>query len=633
MVSGTRLRFAGLAAALLAGKASAQEVPLDDYIATQRPVALQSVLDNIGPDGAEVPGTAAGLVVASPSRTDPPYFFTWTRDSALTFKMIVDEFIADPSANADLERHIKDYIRAQAILQTVTNPSGGLLPSGRGLGEAKYEVDGSRFNGAWGRPQRDGPPLRAVALITYSKHLLGLGGNDNLAQARDIIWPVIKNDLSYVGQYWNATGFDLWEEVSGSSFFTTQSQYRALIEGAQLAEALELPGGCGPSCAEAPQIGCFLGSSAYWNGEYFISNINTQTQRSGRDANSMLGSNVMFDVKARCDDPTIQPCHPHALSSFKSWVDDWRDGDAYPINAGIPQNEGVAVGRYLEDIYYNGNPWYLITFGAAEFLYGAVAQWNHQHRLTIDETSIGFFADLYPSAAVGTFRKGCHKNDESDTFDAILAAVTAYADSFVEVARRFTPEDGSLAEQYNRNEPFEPIGARDLTWSYAAFITMSSRRAGEYPPSWVPEGLAAAETCSPSSVVGQYAPAVAAGAPNITDGLCAVSVRFNVNASTYYGEDIYVLGSANALGAWDIGSAQPLNADGYTASRPLWSVEAEVDADGETVSYVYVRRQNCDQGFIYETINRTVDVPGCGDAKPIVLEDAWEGPVGVPGNC
>jgi glucoamylase len=72
MVSGTRMRFAGFAAAaLLAGKASSQQVPLDDYIAEQRPIALQSVLDNIGPDGVEVPGTAAGLVVASPSKQDP----------------------------------------------------------------------------------------------------------------------------------------------------------------------------------------------------------------------------------------------------------------------------------------------------------------------------------------------------------------------------------------------------------------------------------------------------------------------------------------------------------------------------------------------------------------------------------
>lgn len=131
----------------------------------------------------------------------PIDFYTWSRDAGLTFKMIVEEFIRDPSANAHLEEHIRNYIRSQAILQTVTNPSGSLLPSGRGLGEVKYHVDGSRFNGAWGRPQHDGPPLRAIAIIGFAKWLAEQGP-DGETEARDVIWPVIANDLSYTGQYW-----------------------------------------------------------------------------------------------------------------------------------------------------------------------------------------------------------------------------------------------------------------------------------------------------------------------------------------------------------------------------------------------------------------------------------------------
>lgn len=71
MVSGTRVRFAGLAAvtAVLARAGLAQD--LDNYIEAQRPLALQNILDNIGPDGVEVPSTGAGFVVASPSKQDP----------------------------------------------------------------------------------------------------------------------------------------------------------------------------------------------------------------------------------------------------------------------------------------------------------------------------------------------------------------------------------------------------------------------------------------------------------------------------------------------------------------------------------------------------------------------------------
>lgn len=123
-------------------------------------------------------------------------FFTWTRDAALTMKMVVDELVL---GKEELQVYLEDYYRSQAVLQTVTNPSGSLLPSGRGLGEAKYTVDGARFNGAWGRPQRDGPALRAITLITYSRWLVENGQQD---KAKDIIWPIIANDLSYVGQYW-----------------------------------------------------------------------------------------------------------------------------------------------------------------------------------------------------------------------------------------------------------------------------------------------------------------------------------------------------------------------------------------------------------------------------------------------
>lgn len=152
----------------------------------------------------------------------------------------------------------------------------------------------------------------------------------------------------------NSTGFDLWEEVNGSSFFTTQNQYRALVEGAALAESLAVK--C-TGCELAPDVLCFL--QTYWNAAdgYYVANVNTQTKRSGKDANVMLGSIAVFDVAASCEDPSIQPCHSKALSNFKVWVDSFRNGTLYPVNEGIPQGQGVALGRYIEDTYYNGNPW------------------------------------------------------------------------------------------------------------------------------------------------------------------------------------------------------------------------------------------------------------------------------------
>ena len=155
-----------------------------------------------------------------------------------------------------------------------------------------------------GRPQRDGPALRAIALITYANWLI----NHNYSStALNVVWPIAKNDLAYVAQYWyddylerstwseltlltmnrNQTGFDLWEEVRGSSFFTVAAQYRckssqpvyglscltfraALVEGANLASKL------GTSCSSctsiSPQILCFLQS--FWSSSngYIIAN-------------------------------------------------------------------------------------------------------------------------------------------------------------------------------------------------------------------------------------------------------------------------------------------------------------------------------------------------------------------------
>lgn len=50
-----------------------------------------------------------------------------------------------------------------------------------------------------GRPQRDGPALRAIALIAYAKWLIENGYSST---ASEIVWPILENDLNYVAQYW-----------------------------------------------------------------------------------------------------------------------------------------------------------------------------------------------------------------------------------------------------------------------------------------------------------------------------------------------------------------------------------------------------------------------------------------------
>lgn len=244
----------------------------------------------------------------------------------------------------------------------------------------------------------------------------------------------------------------------------------------------------------------------------------------------------------------------------------------------------------------------------------------------MDATSLAFFQDLYPAVTIRKYDSG----NANSPFAQIMDAVTAYADSFVEIAEKYIPSNGSLSEQFNRDTGV-PLSAYDLTWSYAAFVTMAQRRAGQYPASWGTRNAAAPPaTCAATSTQGVYAPATAAGAPNVTS-TCQVNIVFDVNATTYYGENLYVIGNTDDLGAWDIDNALPMSAGGYTSERPLWSVSAYLAA-GEAVTYQYVRQEDCNQPYIYETINRTLTVPACGGAS-ITTNDAWVGPVGTSGDC
>ncbi|KFY19519.1 hypothetical protein V491_04391 [Pseudogymnoascus sp. VKM F-3775] len=571
---------------------------LNSWIASETTYAFNELICNIGSGGCNSGGVASGLVIASPSKSDPDYWYTWTRDSALVFKYIFDKF--QNGYTASLQTQLQNYIVAQAKIQGVSNPSGS-LSDGSGLGEAKYYVDMSPYTGGWGRPQRDGPGLRAAVLIGYGNWLV---------------------DNGYTATAQNQGGFDLWEEVNGKSFFTTAAQHRALVEG--IAFAARIGKTCNNCATVAPQILCY--QQSYWSssGNYIISNLDVNNGRTGKDANSILTSIHNFDPAAGCDASTFQPCSDRALANHKAVTDSFRS--IYSINSGIAQGVAVAVGRYAEDTYYGGNPWYLNTFAAAEQLYDAVYQWKRLGSLTITSVSLSFFKDIYPSAAVGTYASS------TTTFTSIVSAVTTYADGYMSKAQQYTPSSGALAEQYSRSTG-APLSAADLTWSYAAFLSAADRRAGIVPASW---GSSAANTvpgsCSSPAYSGSYTSATNTGFPasqppvttavptstgvttaptgttatgtTTSDATCptptacevcptcpsagAIAVTFNELVTTVAGQTIKVVGSIAELGSWNTASAISLSASAYTTSNPLWSVTLNL-APGTTFEYKFIK--------------------------------------------
>ncbi|KAK4866313.1 hypothetical protein LT330_008654 [Penicillium expansum] len=587
---------------------------LDTWLASESTVARQGILDNIGSAGAYAANAKPGIVLASPSTSDPNYYYTWTRDSALVFKTLVDMFKNGDSALLDL---IEEYINAQAYIQTLSNPSGD-FSGGGGLGEPKFNADETAFTGSWGRPQRDGPALRATALISFGQWLID---NGYTTYAANIVWPVVRNDLSYVAQYWNQTGFDLWEEVSGSSFFTIAAQHRALVEG----------------------ILCFLQS--FWTGSYILANFGGG--RSGKDANTLLGSIQTFDPEAGCDDTTFQPCSARALANHKVVTDSFRS--VYSVNSGIAAGKAVAVGRYPEDSYYSGNPWYLCTLAAAEQLYDAIYTWNRIGSLTITSVSLSFFKDLYGSATTGTY------SSSSDTYASIVSAVKAYADGYVSVVEKYAPSSGSLSEQYSKSDGSQ-LSARDLTWSYAALLTANERRNAIVPAPW---GETSANSvpgqCQYTSAIGTFSSATNTAWPStLTSGsgsgtttgaggvtttkpttatkttstttACttptAVAVTFNVIATTTYGENIKLAGSISQLGSWSSSSAIALSASSYTTSNHLWFVTVTLPV-GTSFTYKFIRVAS-DGTVTWESDpNLSYTVPATCGTTAVTVSNTW----------
>ncbi|KAI1917658.1 glycoside hydrolase 15 protein [Ophidiomyces ophidiicola] len=590
--------------------ASRQEETLDQWLTAQSIVSRQGILDNIGPNGAKVSGAHAGIVVASPSKSNPNYFFTWTRDAALVYKQLVDAFIA---GDHDLQGTIHDYIAAQAQLQTVSNPSGTL--STGGLAEPKYHVDKTAFTGNWGRPQADGPPLRATAMISYAKWLVD---NGHTSTAKSIVWPVIQNDLSYTSQFWNTTGFDLWEEVRGSSFFTAIAQYRALVEGVNLARRLGLT--C-PNCeSQAPQVLCYLQS--FWTGSFILANFGGG--RSGLDANSILGVIHNFEPEAGCDDNTFQPCSPRALANHKLVTDSFRS--IYRINSGIPGNKAVAVGRYSEDVYYGGQPWYLTTFAAAEQLYDAIHQWKRLNEIKITDVSLAFFKAIYPSAEAKTYPSS------GPDFPKILASVKEYADGYMGVAKKYTPCSGKLDEQFSKVDG-KPLSATDLTWSYAALLTAKERRDSIMPGSWNKQPIhEPAKTCSAASATGPYQTATVTGWPaGLTPtptqpAPCTIPARVRVTfqsvTGTEWGQNLFLVGSTSELGSWSPESALALKSDKYTSACNMWYTEIELPV-GARFEYKYIRKTS-DGKVIWEGgPNRHYTIQKKCGVSDFILKSAW----------
>ena len=243
--------------------------------------------------------------------------------------------------------------------------------------------------------------------------------------------------------------------------------------------------------------------------------------------------------------------------------------------------------------------------------------WQQTGVIEVTWTSTPFFGDLSDlGAGPGKYEKG------SAEYDSLYNAVFAYADGFLDVVSRYAQANGSMAEQFGRDDG-RPLSARDLTWSYAAFLTAVARREGVVPAGWAGgDGSSATSVpavCAATSRPGSYTTATKTSfPPNQTpnnpggqtstgtftkptavptktstggSGPCAtataVAVAFSVRKETVWGQTVKVVGSVAELGSWDVSKAVALSAADYTAQNPVWRGTVTLPA-GRAVEYKYI---------------------------------------------
>ncbi|HEY7888844.1 MAG TPA: glycoside hydrolase family 15 protein [Steroidobacteraceae bacterium] len=427
------------------------------WIDRQYPHAARQMLRSISPVGIVKtrPGfdqtirPAPGAVVASPVPAaydpDPDYFFHWYRDSAIVIDALrlvhaggqaddealrlFGEFARFSAALARLDGRrlaaASDHWRPRVAADFVQflRPDAELrrVYGDAVSAETRVNADGTLDISNWGRPQNDGPPLRALTLLRWMR-------NASLdADLLTVCEGLLRDDLRFTRDHWREPCYDIWEEERGLHYYTLRVGAQALGEGADWlaprGERLEAQG-----CrADAQAILETL--DGYWLADrgYYRSRVLDTGQPSAKE----LDIAVIFAALQSSDGRATHSVRDPRIHATLGALDSVFEAD-YPINHGRPAGRGPALGRYRADRYYSGGAYYFATLAAAELCFRAASKGGR------------------------------------DTW-------LARGDRYLETVRAFTPASGDMSEQFDQRTG-EQTSAKHLAWSYAAFISCAGAR-------------------------------------------------------------------------------------------------------------------------------------------------------------
>ncbi|KAH9104781.1 hypothetical protein AeMF1_019270 [Aphanomyces euteiches] len=412
------------------------QADITTFLSSGLPSFKTFLLNNISPKN--VSGALAGSIIAASPGGANNYVFHWLRDSGLVMDVVNEFYKAGDTA---LEQTFWDHAAFNKKLQGLTTQTG--------LGEPKYNVDGTAFNNPWCRPQNDGPAVRASSFIRFSKAYLAKGSL--LSKVVDLYngtaTGVIKNDIAYV----------ISNEASTSSPWPCTG--RAVYEARDFANFLGDAASAATYSAAATNLDAKL--ATFWN-------ANAQS--------------VQTTINARLLDAAIPlgAIHGNNGDGLESgFVSEYALNQNVKTDAsGLPLS--LAIGRYYGDTYdgssnSQGNPWYLCTLSVAESVFRAATAYVKAGSITVKALNQKLFNAGAPvglglNVATGTYAKG------TTQFTSIIEGLKAYGDKHIRRVKFHGAAGNHFNEQFNRNTGVAQ-GVNDLTWSYAALISTNNARA------------------------------------------------------------------------------------------------------------------------------------------------------------
>jgi glucoamylase len=417
-----------------------------------------------------------GAVLASPSSRSSvfsqDYQYHWVRDAAITMNEVVYLYsIATPSEKKVWRPYLLNYVNFEAKAQKEVSREGEQT-----LGQPKYNMDATIWEGPWGRPQNDGPALRAITMIAIANQFRQ-EGNDKFV--RDTLLDMIRTDIDYVVVEWRHSTFGLWEEVNDQDhFFTKMVQRKALSAAAELLKKYADTERANSYLHEASQITDSL--ARHWNASvgYLSETVNQQDNKGGGlDTSIIIG--VLLGSLDNAKDP-------YAVNNDRvmSTVFHLRNAFAtlYRVNVLYPSRVPL-LGRYPSDVYDGnqfvyGNPWILTTNALAQYYYALANVYVRLGKVAITKDNQLFFKQINPNWAEK--EEVILSASNPDKFNAIVDGLVQEGDRTLATVRQYATcyADSScmhFAEQVDRNSG-QQTSAADLTWSYVSLLAALQAR-------------------------------------------------------------------------------------------------------------------------------------------------------------